>query len=129
LDAVNLCIRDLERREQKLSGSAKVAFRIGRRHTTLVGPEKLNRTQSSPNASNQFRHRGKELSGNPTARQRCAVRRSAAASGFDFLKPFCRDSVCKFAVAGETGQFNMVHGFSQWFDSNPVCGDFSIHIT
>ena len=40
-NAMNLVFRDFQRREQKLVGHFEIAFRIIRRNTTLVRPEKM----------------------------------------------------------------------------------------
>src|SRR6478752_1684075 len=68
-NAVDLLFQDIQRREHQLLSDAIVAFRIGRRNTTLIGPKEMYRVEQVSFAFAQSCRGRKKCSRDPSARK------------------------------------------------------------
>ena len=113
---MNLIFGDFQRREQKLAGQVKVAFRIVWRHATLVRPEKMDIAGKGWRAAvpdfsrfGQFNDRREKFLCDAPAGQRDAMQFARALGRFNFVQPRTGSGTGQFVGSGEGNQFKVFH--------------------
>ncbi len=107
---VNLRLGNLQRPEQKALRRRKIAFRIRRRHATLVRPEKMHILKQASAPGAKLRHNlGKKCLRNPSAGKRHIITRARIFARAQLRDPIRRRALRQFGRIRKGNQFE-THG-------------------
>jgi hypothetical protein len=98
-----------ERIQQKRLGESEIALRISRRHTPLVRPEKMNRSERGWPGWRAPGSRREEFLGDASSGQRDAIWRGVVRPGGQHIQPAVGNRSCERIVRGERMQFVLRH--------------------